>query len=119
MGRGPPEAILRKLMRNYFKFNLSRRSFDTASAMLPQFQASWEKYGHNSPQAYAIMNKIDAATFKDENDYKSFQKTIKTYPILMNQMMHKTKTKYQVKGKSPIGVYFRNQNIKHDTWERV
>lgn len=119
MGRGPPEAILRKLMRSYFKFNLNRRSFDSASEMLPELQASWEKFGQFSNETYTIMNKIDAATLKDENEFKSFKKAVKTYPILMNQGIHKQKSKVDKKGSSNQGAFFRRQQAKYNKWDRL
>lgn len=112
MGRGPEEAIARKLIRKFFKFNLKRSSFDTSSGMLGELQSSWEKFGTGSIESRSIVAKIDAATEKDEQEYRNFKKTIKTYPILMNSILLKPKTKYQKKGNSQKGALFRQQSTQ-------
>jgi hypothetical protein len=87
MGRGPQEAIMRKLIRKYFKFDLKKRSFAAASKYLPELQDSWEKNGINSKESDDIQAKMDALISKDESDYRALKKSVKKYPIMMNNYL--------------------------------
>jgi hypothetical protein len=87
MGRGPPEAIMRKLIRKYFKFDLKKKSMASASKYLVELQEAWTKYGMDSKEAADIQAKIDAANEKDEKDYIALKKSVKQYPTMMNQFI--------------------------------
>jgi hypothetical protein len=89
MGRGPPEAIMRKLIRKYFKFDLKKKSFASASKYIPELQASWEKNGMDSKESAAIQAKIDAAVANEEKQYIELKQSVKKYPILMNNYLQK------------------------------
>jgi hypothetical protein len=102
MGRGPQESIMRKLIRNYFKFDLKKKGLASASRLLPELQDAWAKYGIDSKEAQAIQDKIDAVVEKDEKDYIALKKSVKKYPILMNQYMQQiNKPKQRTEMKLP------------------
>ena len=99
MGRPTPEAVLSKLIRKYFKFDLKKKNFISASKFLPQLQTTWEKNGMDSKEALAIQDKMDAAILKDEQDYIKLKKSVKQYPMMMNKLLSKPKNKHQKKAR--------------------
>jgi hypothetical protein len=108
MGRPTPEAILSKLIRKYFKFDLRRKTFQSASKYLPQLQSAWEKNGMDSKEAMAIQDKIDASVQKDENDYIQLKKSVKKYPMMMNKILAKPQNKHQKKADGKLSPFKKN-----------
>lgn len=105
MGRPTPEAVMSKLIRKYFKFDLRKKTFQSASRYLPQLQTAWEKSGMDSKESKAIQDKIDASIIKDENDYVQLKKSVKKYPIMMNKILAKPKNKHQKKAEGNSSFY--------------
>lgn len=101
MGRGPDSHVVRKLTRKYFKFDLKRNNFNSATVFYPELMSAWSKDGMNSPQAKLIQQKIDLATEQDEKEFREIKKLTKNLPRELNQMLPKVKTKYMQKGRNP------------------
>jgi hypothetical protein len=114
MGRPTVEAVMSKLIRKYFKFDLRRKTFQSASKYLPQLQTVWEKNGMDSKEAKAIQDKIDAAIEKDENDYIQLKKSVKKYPIMMNKILTKPKNKHQKKAYNNSSFYKKESIIANE-----
>lgn len=114
MGRGPPEAIVRKLIRKYFKFDLRRSNFDSVGELYSELNDSWNKHGMVSKESAAIQAKIDLARSQDDKDYIEFRKTVKSYPTLMNQMLLKPKNKHLKRGKQHLNTFHRSANYNGD-----
>jgi hypothetical protein len=100
MGRAPDQHVMKKLMRKYFKFDLSRSSFNTASNYYPSLLNSWAKKGMDSPEAILIQKKIDEAMINDEKEYREIKIMTKKLPYDLNQMLPKIKSKYAFKGRN-------------------
>lgn len=120
MGRGPDKHILKKLVRKYFKFDINRNSFNTASQYYPQLIDSWSKKGMFSQETKLIQSKIDEAMEKDEEEYRAIKKISKNLPYELNQMMYKTKSKYAWKGrqKQVDAYYFRTTKKDNEEMEK-
>jgi hypothetical protein len=114
MGRPTPEATMSKLIRKYFKFDLRKKTFLSASRYLPQLQTSWEKSGMDSKEAKAIQDKIDAAILKDEQDYIQLKKSVKKYPIMMNKTLAKPKNKHQKKADGNSSFYRKDPFLANE-----
>ena len=99
MGRAPDQHIMKKLMRKYFKFDLNRSSFNSASSYYSSLLNSWAKKGMDSPESNLIQAKIDVAMKSDELEYRGIKKMTKQLPYDLNQMLPKIKTKYAFKGR--------------------
>lgn len=113
MGRGPEEAIFRKLVNRYFKFDLKRSNFKSATTLYPDLYNSNSKNGPNSPQSKLILEKIDALYEKDEQEYREMKKMVKDLPYKLNQMVPKKKTKYQQKGRNQrVPYHFRPKTMR-------
>jgi hypothetical protein len=100
MGRAPDQHIQKKLMRKYFKFDLSRSSFNTASSYYPSLLNAWAKKGMDSSEAVLIQKKIDESMINDEKEYREIKIMTKQLPYELNQMLPKIKTKYAFKGRN-------------------
>jgi hypothetical protein len=114
MGRPTPEAVMSKLIRKYFKFDLRKKSLLSASKYLPQLQTTWEKSGMDSKEAQAVQEKIDAAVLKDEQDYVQLKKSVKKYPIMMNKLLAKPKNKHQKKAAGNSSYYRKDPFLLND-----
>jgi hypothetical protein len=112
MGRGPPIAITRKLIRNYFRFDLNRSSFDSAKEHMQELQISWEKYGMNSIECQTLQKKIDFYNQKDNIEYMRMKKEVKSLPSEMNKLTFKPHNKYYRKGRQREPVFFREDSEK-------
>lgn len=108
MGRPTNEAIMRKLIRKFFKFDLKKKSTMCVAKYIPQLEVAWDKHGMDSKEAQAIQDKIDAEIQKDEQDYITLKKSVKKYPIMMNKILAKPKNKHQKKSDKDKS-YFRKQ----------
>lgn len=100
MGRAADPHILKKLVRKYFKFDMSRSNFNTASAYYPSLLNAWAKKGMDSPDAQLIQEKIDIAMKHDEKEFRETKILTKQLPYKLNQMQPKMKTKYYFKGRT-------------------
>lgn len=107
MGRGPPIAIARKLIRNYFRFDLNRSSFDSAKEHMQELQQAWEKYGMNSIECQTLQKKIDFYNQKDNIEYMRMKKEVKSLPSEMNKLTFKPHNKYYRKGRQRDPIFFR------------
>jgi hypothetical protein len=99
MGRAPDQHIMKKLMRKYFKFDMSRSNFNTASSYYSSLLNAWAKKGMDSPEAQLIQKKIDLAMISDEKEFRETKKMTKQLPYELNQVLPKIKTKYAFKGR--------------------
>ena len=99
MGRASDQHVMKKLMRKYFKFDLKRSNFNTASSFYPNLLSTWAKKGMDSQEANLIQQKIDIAMVNDEKEYREVKKMTKQLPYQLNQMLPKIKTKYAMKGR--------------------
>ena len=63
MGRGPDKHVVRKLIRKYFKFDINRQSFNSASALYPQLIDTWSKKGMNSKETQLVQEKSAGVFF--------------------------------------------------------
>jgi hypothetical protein len=115
MGRPTPEAVMSKLIRKYFKFDLRKKTFQSASKFLPQLQTAWEKNGMDSKESKAVQEKIDAAVLKDEKDYVQLKKSVKKYPIMMNKILAKPKNKHQKKADGNPSFYRKDPFKSNET----
>jgi len=112
MGRGPPIAIARKLIRNYFRFDLNRSSFDSAKEHMQELQLSWEKNGMNSIESKTIQNKIDYYNQKDNLEYMRMKKEVKSLPSEMNKLTFKPYNKYYKKGRQREPIMSKEDTFK-------
>lgn len=101
MGRGNDEAVARKLIRNYFRFDLKRKNFNTAKPYYQELMSCWKTNGKDSKEEDIIQQKIDMAMANDEKEFYEMKKIVKKYPLKMNQMLAKEKNKYLTKGHDP------------------
>jgi hypothetical protein len=99
MGRAPDQHIMKKLIRKYFKFDLNRSNFNTASSYYTSLLNTWAKKGMDSPEAEFIQSKIDLAMQNDDKEFREIKKLTKQLPYDLNQMLPKIKTKYAFKGR--------------------
>lgn len=99
MGRASDQDVMKKLMRKYFKFDLKRSNFNTASSFYPSLLNTWAKKGMDSPEANLIQQKIDIAMQNDEKEFREVKKMTKQLPYQLNQMLPKLKSKYAFKGR--------------------
>lgn len=116
MGRGPPIAITRKLMRSYFRFDLNRSSFDSAKEYMQELQISWEKYGMDSIECKTLQKKIDFFNHKDNIEYMRMKKEVKSLPSEMNKLTFKPHTKYFRKGRQRDPIFFR-EDIEKEKYD--
>ena len=100
MGRATDQHVMKKLMRKYFKFDLKRSNFNTASAFYPSLLNAWAKKGMDSPEAKLIQQKIDVAMQTDEKEFREVKKMTKQLPYELNQILPKIKSKYAMKGRN-------------------
>ena len=113
MGRGPPISIARKLIRNYFRFDLKRSSFDSAKEHMAELQLAWEKFGMNSKECETIQKKIDYYNDIDSNEYMRMKKEVKSLPSEMNKLTFKPNNKYFKKGRARDPIFFREDIVKN------
>ncbi len=102
MGRGPDKHIVKKLVRKYFKFDIKRQTYNSASGFYPQLMDTWNRSGMDSSEAKFIQEKIDKAWEEDEKEYREIKKISKGLPMQMNQLKYKAKNKYAQKGKHKL-----------------
>jgi hypothetical protein len=112
MGRGPPIAIARKLIRNYFRFDLKRSSFNSAKEHMNELQGSWEKFGFDSIECRTLQKKIDFYNQKDNEEYMKMKKEIRSLPSEMNKLTFKPNNKYFRKGRDRDPMMFKEDNEK-------
>jgi hypothetical protein len=102
MGRASDAHVFKKLAKKYFKFDISKSSFNTASTYYGSLLNSWTKKGMDSADAQLIQEKIDVAMENDEKEYREVKIMTKELPYQLNQMLPKMKTKYHVKGRNQV-----------------
>lgn len=99
MGRPTDAHIFSKLTRKYLKFDLRRSSFNSGYKYYHDLQNSWVKTGMDSPESKLIQQKIDVLDAKDDQEYRDLKIMVKRLPVQLNQILGKTKPKYQYKGR--------------------
>lgn len=112
MGRGPPIAIARKLIRSYFRFDLKRSSFNSAREPMADLQLAWEKYGMNSIECEILQKKIDFYNQKDNLEFMRLKKEVKSLPSEMNNLTFKPNNKYFRKGRNRDPIFFKEDKEK-------
>ena len=113
MGRGPPVSIARKLIRNYFRFDLKRTSFNSAKEHMSELQGSWEKFGMDSIECRTLQKKIDFYNQKDNEEFMRMKKEIKSLPSEINKLTFKPNNKYFKKGRQRDPIMFKEDNVKN------
>jgi hypothetical protein len=98
MGRAPDAHIFKKLSKKYFKFDIQRSSFNSASAHYGNLLNTWTKKGIDSPDAELIQEKIDIAMEFDEQEFREAKIMTKKLPYELNQILPKMKNKYHLRG---------------------
>lgn len=103
MGRANNEAILKKLMKTYLKFDIKRSNFNTASSYYLDLQKCWNTYGVGAVECHDLAKTIDQAMDNDQQEFLEYRRVAKNYPTVINKLMLKNKTKYLKKGREQIG----------------
>jgi len=99
MGNPPKDAIVRKLIAKYLKFNVDKNKFNSVRKYYLELSQCWEQNGVGSNLCDSIVKKIDIAKENDERDYKKYLQYMKGYPSFFNDLFLKKIPKNNLKGR--------------------